>query len=179
MRRRPDATNVLAVLAALWLGATCSSSCTHAQPAPTPRPAEDTTLVFLGIEPFVPDAYVRGVWSVTQHCLQNWDVSPDDIRWGVADAIVDMAGKQLLWGVVAMVGWSQGRTPSIVVDKQVRRSARVLSHEAVHVIADVPDGDWRLDACLIYDGPYILPPRPLTDEQIAALTNHQRPANDG
>lgn len=127
-------------------------------------------LVFRGISPIVPDPHMRGIWTTTQQCLQQTDTSPDDVRWAVAEYIVDVQGKQLLWGVVAMVDWEDGPALTIVLDAMARHSDRVISHEAVHVIANVYDGDWRLDACLLYGGPADLGHRPLNDPELATLT---------
>lgn len=169
MNARVSWSNVLAVLAALYLGASCADSpCVDAQEtAATPR------LVFRGLEPFVPDAYARGLWYDMQSCAYDWSRGPEDVRWAVANAIVDVETRELLWGVVATIRWD-GHSPemTIVVDRTVRYSARVLSHEIIHVVADVGDtgeGSWKLGTCQLYDGPYDLPERPLTDEQLRSL----------
>lgn len=154
--KRVSWTNVLAVLLALWLGAYCSAS-------------GQERVVFRGLQPLVPDAVIRGVWYHVQTCLRDWRLSPDSVRWGVADVIVDVQGRRLLYGVNALVHWPDGAAVSVVMERQVLHNARVLSHEIVHAAKDVPDGDWRIDACTLRDGPYALDERPLTAEQLAVL----------
>ena len=152
---------------------TCFSGCATAQgtaQGSEPEPVSKS-IRFIGLRPIVPDAVVRGVWEEVGHCLQAGDdMEPEIIRWGVATGIVDLAQKQLLWGVVANVYWPEGVALTAVVDERVRYNVRVWSHEIVHVRANVYDGDWHLDACTLdVTAPYILPLRPLTDAQIAVL----------
>ena len=168
--KRVSWSNVFVGVLLVWLGS-CLSSCAVAQNEPDVQDS-GPRLVFRGLIAVTPTAYVRGLWWDVQHCLQRWDVSPDDVRWGVADAIVDVQGKQLLWGVHANVNWPEGRAASVVVDREVRYSARVLSHEIGHAAGNLPDTDWRLHACTVQDGPYSLPYRPLTDEQLAGLVGN-------
>lgn len=155
--RRVSWSNVGVALLALLVG-----RCTAAE-------GQDHAYVFRGLEPIVPNALVRGVWYEVEGCLQIWDLSPDDIRWAVADYIVEVDEQRLLYGVTAYVNWPDGRMPTIVVDRTVKDNALVLSHEMVHAIGKVPDGHWKLHVCTLDSNAYYLPPRPLTDEQLAEL----------
>ena len=160
--KRVSWTNVGAALLALWIGATCAV-----------QGQEPGRLVFIGLSPIVPTQFLRGLWFDSQSCLQRWDTSIDALRFAVADYIIDREGEdgpELLWGVYANVAFTEGSAVAIVVERSVRYSARVWSHEFGHAIGNLPDGDWKLGVCTLYeDNPAMLPLRPLTDEQLAGL----------
>ena len=154
-------SNVFAVLVALYVGVTCTG-CASTAPAAFEQQSQPAQLKFNGLRAVVPGAFERGVWGEVEVCLHR-AADIDAIRLGLADAILDLEGRRFLYGVYAFVDWPEGTTPTVVVDRAVRYSARVWSHEFVHVLAGVPDGDWLLGACTLIDGPHDLPSRPFLE----------------
>lgn len=154
-------SNIAIGVALVAWGATCAG-CSQSYTERTPLP-QSSRLQFQEPRPLVPGPFELGVWAEVENCLRT-RADLRDIRLGTAAEIRDLTTRTYLWGVYAYVNWPDGSLPTVMIDRSVRYSSRVWSHEFVHVIAGVPDGDWRIDACTLPDGPYTLAVRHIPDE---------------
>ena len=157
--KRVSVTNILAVLAALYIGISCSG-CSQFMNTEQYTGQQPSLLEFKNARPLIAGPYERGVWSEVEAVLhERADI--DAIRLALADSIIDKDKHQLLYGAYAWVDWTDGTYPTVVIDVLVRWNTRVWSHEFCHVIGGFADGDYKLAACVLHDGPYALPERPL------------------
>lgn len=146
---------------ALLLVAGCATAPTTGRPQPFS--AQTIPLRFENADAVIPGPFEIGVWAEIEAVLHR-RADMTMIRLAIADSIIAEDNRELLWGVYAVVDWTDGRYPTVVVDRLVRWSTRVWSHEFCHVIGGFADGDYLLNACTLWDGPYELPVRPLTHE---------------
>lgn len=150
--KRVSITNIIAVLAALLIGAYCSG-CYGGQPMPYVMPQALADHVFVDYQRYEPLDLHRGIYSDVAACIGE---NPDDhpVEWATARLIITPTHGYLAYGAFANLLYSDGRRrPTIILERSYVYHAQVIAHESIHAIARVGDGHSLLYRCMMYVPP--------------------------
>jgi len=147
---------LLAVLVALFV----------AVPASAQTSEPDTAFLVLNPRVFEPTPMHLAIESMVASCI-GVESFPHFV-WATADTIVGDPSARIAYGVTV---FSEGQDPLIILDRIFALNPTIISHEIVHGIARVPEGNPLLTRCMMYTGVGI-GPRSVSPAELDSLRVH-------